>query len=107
MNRRYFVRVLALAPVAGAVGCSASGSTATINLAQISSDVVDIVAGLKALATAPAIQVALPSAALNILATALAEAKAIAAQVTAPQASFSCRPRKVGCRRWLPMLPPS
>jgi hypothetical protein len=79
MNRRDFVRVLALAPIAGAAGCN---SSSTVDLMQIAGDVADITAGLNALCTTPAIQAALSPAALNTLATALGEAKAMAAQIS-------------------------
>jgi hypothetical protein len=82
MNRRDFVRALALAPIAGAAACTISGGPSTVDLMQIAGDVADITAGLNALSTTPAIQAALSPAALNTLATALGEAKAMAAQVS-------------------------
>jgi len=82
MNRRDFVRALALAPIAGATACSMSGGTSTIDLTQIAGDVADITAGLTALAATPAIQAALSPATLQTLTTALSEAKAMAAQIS-------------------------
>jgi len=79
MNRRDFVRALALAPIAAAAACT---SPSTVDLQQIAGDVADITTGLNALSTTPAIQAALSPAALNTLATALGEAKAMAAQIT-------------------------
>jgi hypothetical protein len=82
MNRRDFVRALALAPIAAATACNSSGSPSTVDLKQIAGDVADITAGLNALYTTPAIQAALSPAALKTLATALSEANAMAAQIS-------------------------